>query len=383
MKIIFLEAVQNHGGARMSTLELAKRMQEIGHEILIVDFWGVDLEFNKRVQEYGLKYKIIEKRNFPFIINNRSKIHKLKNTINYFILQNRYRHKFKKITDLFSPDIVCVNNLKCLNILERKASYKIDYFVRTWLFSKNIKLTTRFFLKKYNPRFLTVSQACRQAIYTAGLANFEDIKVLHSVMDDKIYYDYKPSYKNFDLKNPIKILHSGGFLHTKGQHVMLEIAIELKKRLIPFQMILTGVIYTGANSDRYYKEIINLINKSNLNDSIDVVINPPNILDFFKNTDILIHPSYTEGLPRVTLEALSFGKPVIANPVGGVIDVIIHNHTGFLTDFNNIEQYVKYIEKYFDLNLYISHSDNARKLISQNYLNINQKLLIQEIYPIS
>lgn len=116
---------------------------------------------------------------------------------------------------------------------------------------------------------------------------------------------------------------------------------------------------------------------------VEVVVDPPNIMDFFKTTDILIHPSHTEGLPRVYLEAMALGKPVIANAVGGVTDVVIHNFTGFITDFNNIEQYTTYIKKYINNNtLYKSHSSTARVLIKQNYVDSNQYELINKAYPI-
>lgn len=39
MIIIFLEAVQIHGGARKSTIELAKRLIQHGHQAQIVDLY--------------------------------------------------------------------------------------------------------------------------------------------------------------------------------------------------------------------------------------------------------------------------------------------------------------------------------------------------------
>ena len=149
-------------------------------------------------------------------------------------------------------------------------------------------------------------------------------------------------------------------------------------------MTLTGIIYKeGKTSEKYYQSILKLIEEHDLKEHIDIVLSPPNILDYFKNTDILIHPSHTEGLPRVGLEALAFGKPIIANPVGGVTDIVIHNFTGFLTDFNNIEQYAEYIIRYVkDPDLYKLHSMAARQLIKQNYLDANQFESIRRIYPI-
>ncbi|GJQ07336.1 glycosyl transferase group 1 [Capnocytophaga cynodegmi] len=383
MKIIFLEAVQDHGGARKSTVELAKRLKILGHNVLIVDFWGSCKPFVKAVNDAELDLKILEHREHPFIVGNKSKFKLLKNFFIYFFLEQKYKKLFSKIVDEFRPDVVSVNNIKCMNILKSNSSYKIDFFARSWFEYRNLSHFTKKRIRHYKPRFLAVSQSTRQAIFTGGMAELKDIRVLTSVIEEKIFNSYKPSYKPFSQDNPINILFSGGFLKTKGQHTCIAIAKKLKNRGIPFKMSLTGIIYKGDESKKYYNIILNLIKKNNLNNQIDVILDPQNISDYFKACDILIHPSWLEGLPRVCLEALSFGKPVIANPVGGVTDVIIHNFTGFITDFNAIDQYVEYIVKYFEnYDIYELHSKAARQLVSQNYLDSNQFESIKKIYPL-
>ena len=383
MKIIFLEAVQNYGGARKSTVELASRLRNLGHKILIVDFWGCCFEFVDAVKNQNLDFRVLEKRDKPFLIYANTKIKYLQNAIKYIFLQEKYRREFEKIVREFNPDIVNVNNLKCLNILKRNSQYKIDYFARGWFDYKSLSLFSKNKYRKYAPRFITVSQSTRQALYTGGISYFDNILVLNSVIQKKIFDSYNPSYRKFNSNNPIKILHSGGFLKTKGQHVCLDIAKELINRNISFEMILIGIIYEGDESEKYYNNIIKTIDSDNLGNHVKIILNPSNIMDYFRSIDILIHPSWTEGLPRVALEALAFGKPIIANPAGGVTDVVIHGLTGYITDFNNVTQYVDYIERYYNNSeLYISHSIVGRQLIKQNYLDENQYENIRRIYPI-
>lgn len=384
MNIIFLEAVQNFGGARMSTLELAKRMQDLGHNVLIVDFWGANKDFVSKAHEFNLPITYLKERPEPFVIKeSNSKLLQIKNYVKYIFLQREYKAAFKRIAKEFKPDVVNVNNNKCLNILDVKADYKIDYFARGWFAYKSLSIFNKKLLKKYKPRFLTVSQSTRQAIYTGGIAPLKDIVVFTDVMNKELIESYTNQYYSFSADKPIKILHSGGFLKTKGQHIAVEVAKALKDNDVAFKMTLTGIIYKGDASRIYYESVVSLIKKYNLENEVEIVLNKPNVIEYFKKTDVLIHPSWTEGLPRVALEALSFGKPVIANPVGGIVDVVINNITGYITDFNNIEQYVEYIKSYYDnIEKYKSHSQLGRHLIKGNYLDEHQLLNIKRIYPI-
>ncbi|ATA89102.1 hypothetical protein CGC58_04845 [Capnocytophaga stomatis] len=384
MKIIFLEAVQNFGGARKSTIELAKRIQSLGHQVLIVDFWGCNQPFVQETKSCLLELKVLDPREKPLIISSKSKLKYLCNAVKYFFLERKYKKEFSKIVEEFRPDVVNVNNTKCLNILASNSFYKIEFFARGWFDYKGLSLFTKRILKKYKPQFLTVSQATRQAIFTGGLTNLENIRVFVDVIDSNIFNQYTPSYeKPFNDENPIKLLHSGGFLKTKGQHICIGVARKLKEMNIPFKMCLTGIIYKGEESEKYYHYISNLISKYELQDEVKIVLDPPNIMDYFRETDVLIHPSWTEGLPRVCLEAMAFGKPIIGNAVGGVTDVVIHNFTGFITDFNDLDQYTEYVVKYLkNYDLYKSHSSMSRQLIKQNYLDSDQIQNIKRIYPI-
>ena len=61
------------------------------------------------------------------------------------------------------------------------------------------------------------------------------------------------------------------------------------------------------------------------------------IPNYLNEMMLLVMPSYLEGLPKVLLEAVVCGTPVLAMPVGGIPDLIEDEKTGFILEDNSPE----------------------------------------------
>lgn len=383
MRIVFIEAVQNFGGSTKSTLELAKRLKNAGHDVLIIDLWGANKPFVQAVERVGLKLEVIKPSNEPQVLTVNSKGKTLVNKLLYIPEYLFYRKKINRVLEEYGADVVSVNNLKCLTLLKPNSTYSVDFFARTWFESRKISFLKKVVYRKLVSRFLTVSQATRQAIASGGIASIKDIEVLHSVIDSSSFFSASNKSHVAPHNEPIRLFCCGGFITTKGHHIAVLIADELKKRGVKFKLTIIGMIYVTKSSKKYYEDVIKQIKELGLDSEIEIILNETDVTKYFKEQHVLIHPSATEGLPRVGLEALSFGKPVIANPVGGVTDIVIHNFTGFLCKYDDVKSYADYIECYVkDSELYNRHSEQALSLIEQCYLSKNQEEMIHKIYPL-
>jgi len=370
-RIIFLEAVQNLGGARISTLELAERLSA-DFEVLIVDFYGCCRPFLDLAKAKKLGVEVVVPRSEPYLVrrNSNNPIVSLTGLFSFLIHWIKLRSRIKDIIDDFDPDFLIVNNVKTLSTLGiRKRKYKTVYFSRGWFLKNTIPRFNRVIIKKMVDRFACVSEATKHAIFSGGFAKLEDIYVVHNAIDESsLPFDVAP-VKNKSLL----IMQAGGFLFEKGQHISVEIGIELKRRGIEFQLLLAGVVYKGNASKRYHAKIVDLINDNDLNSNIIIITDQNNVLPYFRACDIIIHPSATEGLPRVLMEAMILKKPVIANAVGGVIDYILSGYTGYITRFNNVDDYVDYIlDLAKDREKYNFISENAYNLIRTSFTEVEQ-----------
>ncbi len=55
-----------------------------------------------------------------------------------------------------------------------------------------------------------------------------------------------------------------------------------------------------------------------------------NVLDYLSKSSVFVLPSYREGVPRSTQEAMAIGRPVITTDVPGCRETVVDNVTGFL-----------------------------------------------------
>ena len=61
------------------------------------------------------------------------------------------------------------------------------------------------------------------------------------------------------------------------------------------------------------------------------LVSPDRIAEYIALTDAVAHFSLKEGLPRVAVQALAEGKPVVAYPLDGTPEVVLDGRSGFLT----------------------------------------------------
>ena len=60
------------------------------------------------------------------------------------------------------------------------------------------------------------------------------------------------------------------------------------------------------------------------------------IQKYYAGADVFVNPSYSEGFPRVIIEAMSAGLPVVVTDVGGTKDILPDEQKKYLMDKDDV-----------------------------------------------
>ena len=118
--------------------------------------------------------------------------------------------------------------------------------------------------------------------------------------------------------------------------------VESVGRLAGLGLPVKGIV-VGEGPDRYALE--DKIQKSGLNGRFFLPGFSQDALSYLKAFDIFVLPSKREGLPRVILEAMLMGLPVVACDVAGPSEQVVHGETGYLYKNGDTVELADYLQK--------------------------------------
>jgi glycosyltransferase involved in cell wall biosynthesis len=251
----------------------------------------------------------------------------------------------------------------------RKLNISIVSTMHGWIFNNKIdKLyynIDKLFLKHF--KLITcVSNPLIEMMISDGIPSSKLVYIPNSV--DNIYLNKHSKSKHlhniFNLSESIPIIGCIGRLRKeKGQICLLKAFNSIKEKCNNCH-----IVFVGDGPDKDYLEQYAVSN--NIQNRIHFVNYQTNIINIYSEIDLLVLPSFTEGLPLVVLEAMAMGIPVIATNVGGVKDLVHENLTGQLIDSGNIHQMASAILRYFDNQEYFQTlAYEAKELINRYYSN--------------
>jgi len=165
-------------------------------------------------------------------------------------------------------------------------------------------------------------------------------------------------------------------LWDKGVGEFVEAAKSTKRSLPTVKFLLVGSPdYGNPNTvpEKYLEE-------QSSNGYIEWIGHVDDVKPFILKSDVVVLPSYREGLPKVLLEAASCGRAIVATDVPGCREIVEHGINGLLVppkDVNSLAEAMFKLAK--DPGLRLQMGQNGRKKVLREF---DDKIVIKKTMEI-
>jgi glycosyltransferase involved in cell wall biosynthesis len=209
---------------------------------------------------------------------------------------------------------------------------------------------------------------CSKIINIPNGIDFDSIRIQKKeTNEDDINIEGDPKLLNVSVLEP-----------QKGLDFLIKSMPTIQKQLPEASLTIIG-------SGRYENKLRNYIKDLNLTDSVKITgyLQDSLLYQYYNHSDIIIIPSYIESFSLPIIEAMSFGKPVVARSASAMSEHLLNSRGGELFNsndplelseaiknvLNNYEQYSTSAKKYainFDIKkIAAKHNDLYNKLLQK------------------
>ena len=354
------------GGVEKGTLDVAKELAEKKFRSIIISSGGNMAEKHKHKGVIHIKLSLNRKNIFSYF--------KVKNKIVKIFLEQK-------------PDLVHIRSrwpAFCINKIVKQMKIPL---VTTYhgTYSGN----TNFFKKKYNSlmtegdKVIAISDFIKEEIKKHFPRSLKRTVLINrgidiSYFDKNSINDYRKEQQIKNLFLPDKkhiILLPGRITRWKGHEVAIKAASIITKKNPELNFLL---IFVGSEQTKkkYLKSLKKKIIDLNLQNKILLAGTQNDMPSIYSLSDVVISTSIEpEAFGRVSAEASSMEKPIIATDHGGSKNIVVNRKTGFLVEPKSPEKLAKLIvstikksQKEKDI-----MGKKARERISQKF-NLNKML---------
>jgi len=337
------------GGVGLHAHEMSKDQSSLGHQVVM---YTAAPELNSNCQ---IKYNYT--------------IHRFKPVIKLFgnsIVPNMFLHMLKK---RYKYDIIHAHSHLCFStnlcaIIKKLGSVPLVITTHGGL---NSQTAPEWFQKIYNltgAKF-TFSSADKIICYTdterEEMINFgikpEKIALIHNGIDTNLFTPPKDNLRHTNNR----LLWIGRYVPGKGVEYLIDAFSILKAKHPNVSLMMIG---NGPLKEKIDKKILSL----NLKEAIiqkDFIPNSE-IINVYHNSNILILPSLGEGVPRVILEAMACGLPIVCTNLPQLVDLL--DECGFMVPLKDSKTMAEKISEILsDPNIATKLGENGRKKVVDNY----------------
>lgn len=180
--------------------------------------------------------------------------------------------------------------------------------------------------------------------------------------------------KRIGITDQYLIVSAGRLKQRKGHHELIQVVRQLRDRMHNFHVLIAGS--RSSTQAGYAEELYKQIDVYGLRDiiTIDENLLPTNMPEVYGAANLVIHPSYSEGLGLTVLEAMSCCVPVVTTRVTGIREILTIGDEALLVESpQDIDGLTNAV-----LRIYSDH-DLREKLISNAFDNVMKRFSLERM----
>lgn len=326
MKLIFIAANLNSGGAERVMSLLANQFSENGYDVEFV-FLKKDIRFYPLHQNVKIKVaenECVSKSLFKKLIWMRK-----------HIKQNKPDAIFAFRIAVYSVTLISLLGIKIPVIASERNDPRFNSLAWKVIQAVLLPLTNHFVvqtqqIKNYFPKFIQ-----------------KKTDIIFNPVTEKVF-------SLPDIPKEKRIISVGRLHSQKNQKMMIEAFARISEQFPEWKLVIYG---EGPERDSLESLVSSF--RFQVSSRISLPGRSENIIDELNRSEIFAFSSDYEGMSNAVVEAFCVGLPIITTKVSGTEDFIKENKNGFLLERNDVDGMEKAMRK-------LMSDENLRKIIGDN-----------------
>lgn len=162
----------------------------------------------------------------------------------------------------------------------------------------------------------------------------------------------------------------GELREKKGLRSLLRAYTKINE-VKPLALLIVGDVRAGEDK-KQFDELYSSIPNSKIH--ITGYVSNHDVPSYYSVMDVFIHPSLRDGMPNALLEAMACEKPIVATPVGGVIEVVKDCENGRIVPVNDVNSLTTVIQEILSDKSEQKHLGKSARLTVQDKFTLEQEL---------
>lgn len=380
-KILIFDTGKEWGGGTNSLIELLKRINKDKYHFTALFYnnykKGSESDIKSEIERLGINFLLLEQRKQPLIAKIFKEFirlvfffsNKLKRYSVFLIdYQFQIKQNAKRIPEILRDleiDMLYMNNQPSSN-LEGIVAAKITGIpalqhsrIETQLNSFEVKA-----VNLYLAKMICVSEGIKNEFAEQGINTSQCVVVYNGIdPETKPLIPPQEIRKKWGVsENDVLIGTVGSLIKRKRIKDLIDaVHTVINKTKDSVRCIIVG---NGPEKDNLFE----YVKKKKLDDKVIFTGFQSDAISYINAMDISILTSEKEGLPRVILEAMLMGKPVVASNITGPAELVVDGETGFLMPPRQPDLFANAIVKLIgNPDLRKQMGENARKRVIENF----------------